>query len=168
MGYGLTVRRGDDYEFSFAAVEDAVKKTILGNQDEEAAQRREAVSRRRNKIEEEIRAALYQWSMRLKSEEWTESLKACLTDKRQKELGLLTRQEASSKNRSPLYFIELLKFIRHSGFYDSEQVGENISRAMDTVNRLRIDAHAKDIDIGDYANLTAALDTLENLFVPPP
>jgi hypothetical protein len=105
--------------------------------------------------------------MRLKSEEWTESLKACLTEKRQKELGLLTRQDAFSKNNSPLYFIELLKFIQHSDFYEAEQVGKNIARAMDIVNRLRIDAHAKDIDFGDYASLAAALDTLENVFVPP-
>ena len=28
IGYGLIVRRGDDYEFAFAAVEEAVKKTL--------------------------------------------------------------------------------------------------------------------------------------------
>jgi hypothetical protein len=107
--------------------------------------------------------------VRLAPEEWGESLKACLAEKRITELGRLSRQEAFSRSKSPLYFIELLKFLRHSGQY-SEVEGSlgDIFKAMDTVNKSRIDAHAKDIDENAYNALLDALHILETVFVPPP
>jgi hypothetical protein len=41
-------------------------------------------------------------------------------------------------------------------------------KAMDTVNKSRIDAHAKDIDENAYNALLDALHILETVFVPPP
>lgn len=106
--------------------------------------------------------------MRLQSSDWAESLKGCLSEKRNLELGRLTRQEAFSKNKSPLYFVELLKFLKRSGQYDGmdESVG-SIYSAMQIVNQLRIDAHAKDIDERNYGALLDALTILETVFVPP-
>jgi hypothetical protein len=169
VGYGLITRRGDDYEFSFAAVEDAVKKTINTVVEGGISEKWATISKRRNSIEEEIRGVLYQWSMRLGANEWTESVKACLTDKRRTELGPLTRPEAFSKNRSKLYFLELLQFLRYSSLYNNVQgaSGGDIFRAMDVVNKSRIDAHAQDISESEYGELLEALDTLENIFVPP-
>jgi hypothetical protein len=80
----------------------------------------------------------------------------------------LTRQAAFSKNRSSLYFRELLAFARYSGQYDAMQstIGD-VFKAMEIVNKLRIDAHAKDIDDNSYNALSEALNTLETVFVPP-
>lgn len=55
IGYGLLTRRGDDYEFSFSAVEEAVKKTLKTQREPQVYQKWEAVGRRRNRIEQEIR-----------------------------------------------------------------------------------------------------------------
>jgi hypothetical protein len=121
IGYGLIARRGDDYEFAFAAVEEAAKNTLTSQSEPDISQKWEAISKRQNRIEKEIRGALYQWAIRLNPTEWADSLKACLTEKRNMELGLMTRQEALSRNKSPLYFIELLQFLRRSGQYGEMQ-----------------------------------------------
>jgi hypothetical protein len=94
--------------------------------------------------------------------EWNESLKACLSERRNGELGSLTRQEAFSKNKSPLYFIELLKLLQRTGQYDDAEYA-NIFPAMDVVNRFRIDAHAKGIDDSSYNSL---LDAIEHFGEP--
>ena len=168
IGYGLVVRRGDDFEFGFGAMEEAVRRSLSKRSELGLSDKWEEISTRRNRVEEEIRGALYQWAMRLTSDEWTESLRNCLTKKRWAELGALTRQEAFSKNSSRLNFVELLKFIGHSGQYKSAELSVgNISQAMDVVNRYRIDAHAKGIDEDDYEGLIKSLNILEAIFVPP-
>jgi hypothetical protein len=168
VGYGLITRRGDDYEFSFAAMEEAVKKALISRTRPLLSDKWGAISKRRNRIEEEIRGALYQWAIRLSSNDWEESVKICLTDKRKAEVGKVSRQEAFSRNNSPLYFIELLAFARHSHLYDAIQdsIG-NVFKAMEVVNKRRIDAHAKDIDDDSYIELADALNLLETVFVPP-
>ena len=134
MGFGIIARRGDDFEFAFAAVEEAVKNTLANQSEPNVSQKWETVSKRRNRIEQEIRGALYQWTIRLSPTEWGESLKACLSEKRNMELGLLSRQEAFSRNKSPLYFIELLQFIRRSGQYNElQESGANIFQAEDGI-----------------------------------
>jgi hypothetical protein len=169
VGYGLVIQRGEDYEFAFESAEEAVKRAVVATKTEALPDRWAEISRRRNRIEEEIRGALYQWSARLSSAEWIDALQKCVSEKRMADLGLLSRQEAFSKNRSPLYFVELLKFIQHSGQYDNvESSFGSISKAMNLVNALRIDAHAKDIDQESYNSVVEALNTLEMVFVPPP
>jgi len=169
IGYGLIVRRGDDYEFAFAAAEDAIRRSLVQGQGDGIEEKRQEISRRRNRIEEEMRSALYQWSMRLAAEEWSESLGLCLSKKRAEGMGRLTRQEAFSRNRSPLNFIELLSFINHSGQYEHvEQAHGSISRAMSVVNDFRIDAHAKAIDEQSFRTVNEAFNLLELIFVPPP
>lgn len=103
------------------------------------------------------------------SEEWLQGLQACVSARRAKELGPLNRREAFSRNGSPLYFSELLKFVQHSAEFDTEGVSNSdISAAMSCVNTHRIDAHAKSIDESNYIELKASLDLLENVFLPPP
>jgi hypothetical protein len=93
IGYGLVVRRGDDFEFAFDAIAEATKKS-LAKEKPSLADRWGEINKRRNRIEEEIRGALYQWAMRLTSTEWNESVRACLTATRFDQVGALTRQEA--------------------------------------------------------------------------
>jgi hypothetical protein len=168
VGYGFVVRRGDDFEFAFESIAEATKKS-LAKPSPGLADRWGEINKRRNRIEEEIRGALYQWAMRLTSTEWNESVRTCLTAKRFDQVGALTRQEAFSRNNSQLYFLELLKFIEHSGQYGSAETSiGNISGALHLVNKYRVDAHAKEIDDSSYSELANALNVLETIFVPPP
>jgi hypothetical protein len=43
----------------------------------------------------------------------------------------------------------------------------DVSSAMDVVNRYRIDAHAKDISQDAFTKVSAALEVLETVFPPP-
>jgi hypothetical protein len=62
----------------------------------------------------------------------------------------------------------LLSFIRYSGEFASNAATDGeISSALDTVNKFRIDAHAKDITDADYEALNNAFDLLEDIFLPP-
>src|SRR5260370_19638651 len=136
VGYGLVTQRGDDYEFSFAAVEEVVKNTITSIREPVISEKWALISSRRNRIEEEIRAALYHWSTRIGADSWSNAVKKCLTEKRLSEVGPLTRQEAFSKHNSKLYFVELKEFIRYSKLYDDVKgpSGGDIFHAMNLVN----------------------------------
>jgi hypothetical protein len=168
VGYGLIVRRGSDFEFSFEAVGEAVKRMLVKPISNSLSDRRIIVTRRRNVIEEEIRRAMYQWSMRLDANGWMQAWEQNMTQKRRDALGALSRQEAFSRNRSRLNFIELLQFIKFSNDYGSGFASiESISSAFNIVNKFRIDAHAGAIDDREYEELDRSLNLLEEIFVQP-
>jgi hypothetical protein len=168
VGYGLIVRRGSDYEFSFEAVGEAVKRMLTKPARNSLTDRRAVVSRRRNALEEEIRRAIYQWSMRLDADAWSQVWETCITQKRRDVLGILSRQESFSRNRSRLNFIELLSFIKFSNEYlGGAATIDDISSAFNIVNKLRIDAHAGTINDSEYGELDQSLNLLEEIFVQP-
>jgi hypothetical protein len=168
IGYGIVIRRRDDFEFAFDAVAEAVRKNLRQLKALTAEGKWLEVSSRRNKLEEEIRTALYRWSTRLADEEWSKSWRACVTTKRQAEIGPLNRREAFSRNNSPLYFSELLKFVQYCNEFGTGEIStSDITAAMNCVNTHRIDAHAKAIDDPNYMELKASLEILENIFLPP-
>lgn len=170
IGYGLVVRRGDDFEFAFEAVEDGVKRSLASTSTKlpALAEKWETIGKRRNHVETEIRRALYQWAMRLSGDDWNSAFRSCVAQKRLSETGQLTRQESFALHNSRLYFIELMKFIEYSGLYQSAGTGlSDISKAMQLVNAHRIDAHAKSISDDEFNDVTAALNLLEEIFIPP-
>ena len=59
IGYGIIVRREDDFEFAFDVVASAVMANFSGTSDVSLESKRREISRRRNVIEEEIRSFLY-------------------------------------------------------------------------------------------------------------
>jgi hypothetical protein len=164
VGYGLVVRRQDDYEFAFDAVADAVKRSLRNSTIPTREQKWERIGKRRNMLEQEIRSSLYRWADSLEPDEWKKSVESCLSKPRLSQLGIMNRRQAFSRNSSPLYLIELLKFIQYSG----HDRASHISDAVNTINSLRIDAHAKDITDNDYELLNAAFSCLEDIFLPPP
>ena len=87
IGYGIVVKRGDQYEFAFNAVRTAVRESIPADVDRTLEAKHAEVSRRRNRIEEEIRTALFRWARRLPSGEWPLVLNRCLTQNRQQKLS---------------------------------------------------------------------------------
>lgn len=169
IGYGIVVRRGDDYEFSFDAVAGAVKANLNSAKDSSLEHKRQEVGRRRNILEEEIRSFLYRSTVRLSDEAWSERFSACVSKNRKLELGPLNRRDAFSRVRSPLYFTELLRFIELSNEFNDDGTPplSSVLAAMNVVNKYRIDAHAKGITDPEYAELIRSMELLEGAFVPP-
>jgi hypothetical protein len=105
---------------------------------------------------------------RLDQDAWLNLFHGNITAARKSQLGVLSRREAFSKTKSPLYFVELLKLIQSCGELDNTETRlTEILSAMNVVNTARIDAHAKDISDNEFAVVTRALELLENVFVPP-
>jgi hypothetical protein len=168
IGYGIVVRRGSDFEFTFDAVAGAVKASTSDAKPHSREQKRQEISRRRNIVEEEIRSFLYRTMNRLDQDAWLNLFHGNITAARKSQLGVLSRREAFSKTKSPLYFVELLKLIQSCGELDNTETRlTEILSAMNVVNTARIDAHAKDISDNEFAVVTRALELLENVFVPP-
>jgi hypothetical protein len=162
------VRRGDDFEFAFDAIAETVKANFLRANRPSLEEKRKEVSRRRNTLEEEIRSFLYRSSVRLGDEVWSVRFSTCVSANRKTQLGILNRREAFSKTNSPLYFMELLKFVQSCGeFNDSAISLDQILSAMHAVNLHRIDAHAKDITEADYTKLIQSMEILEGIFLAP-
>jgi hypothetical protein len=65
IGYGIIVRRGDDYEFAFDLVASAIKANLNREKDTSLEHKRREISRRRNVVEEEIRSFLFRSYIRL-------------------------------------------------------------------------------------------------------
>lgn len=168
-GYGLVIRRGDDYEFGFDAVAEAVKRSLTDVNHLSREDKWRLIGGRRNTLEQEIRGALYRWAVKLSPDDWSKCLDVCITRQRLDQLGAIKCRDAFSRNSSPLYFIELLKVIQYSGeFASSAASPEDISAALNAINKFRIDAHAKDISDTDYETLNNAFGLLEDVFLPPP
>jgi hypothetical protein len=168
MGYGLVVRRGDDYEFGFDAIAESVKANFAKPQAPDLSDRWREIGSRRNRLEEEIRTALFRWSSKLNADGWSAALDGCLSTKRRVELSSIGRREAFSRNNSPLYFMEVLKLVQWSDEFSTAAVSQSdVTGAMNEVNKGRADAHAKEITDTEYKKLIGAFDLLEDIFLPP-
>jgi hypothetical protein len=168
MGYGIIVKRGEDYEFAFDAVAASVKANLRDTAHMNLEQKRSEISRRRNKIEEEVRATLYRWARKLPLDAWESAFASCITEVRKKQIGDITINQAFSRTNSPLNFVETLKFVQCVTEMALEGTSmSEITGAMDLVNRMRIDAHAKQITDEDYNRLQEAFELLESVFLTP-
>jgi len=168
IGYGIAVRRDDDYEFAFDAVATAVEKNLSNSVQMSLEAKRAEISKRRNRIEEEIRSSLFRWARKLSAEEWKTAFAASISEARKRELGSLTITAAFSRRSSPLNFSEMLKFVQKADESAIDGVSaSDISAAMDLINKKRIDAHAKDIGELEYGQLIRAFELLESVFLPP-
>ena len=164
MGYGIITRRGDEHEFLFDAVRDAILHRERGSESIEL--RRAEVNRRRNKLEEEIRVALFHATKSLTADEWADLCRRCIP-KQIDRIGLVGVRELFSKTQSPLYFLDLMAFVTEIGGFFDEKIASKVRSAFDTVNRLRIDAHAKSISDAEYSEWNGSMTLLEDIFLPP-
>jgi len=168
IGYGIIVRRGEDFEFAFDAVAEAVKESFNSQRDLSLEEKRVNISLRRNKIEEELRSLLYRAVLGQSEEIWMETLAKCLTANRRTQVGYKSRREAFSKLKSPFYLSELIKFVQITKVLNAFDVPvSEITSALDRLNKHRIDAHAGDITAADYLELTRSIEILEGAILPP-
>ena len=77
IGYGIVIKRGDDYEFGFDAVAEVVKRSLRNGRPLSLDEKWRLIGSRRNELEQEIRTALYRWAARLSVDEWAKSLAGC-------------------------------------------------------------------------------------------
>ena len=165
IGYGIVKRIGADIvEISFSAVEEALSRLFLPNQED----RRAEVSRRRNQLERDIRSALYHWSLNIDSIKFSEILRNNLTNKRYRNLPNHEARIIFSRRDSRLYFSDLMMLIRDQSVLP--YLGDRrstILRYMNTVNRIRSDAHSNDIDDEDMKAVREAFESLELEFLQP-
>jgi len=166
LGYGIIRLRGDAYEFLFDAVRDALVSEDAANKKISLEARRAEMNERRNKLEEEIRTALYHWSLSMNETEWAQTCDKHIP-KQIERVGRLTRRQFFSRGQSPLYLLDLMAFADASGRFYPPESGSSVRSAFDTVNKLRIDAHAKSISEEEFARWQSAILTLEDVFLPP-
>ncbi len=165
IGYGIVKRvGGGTVEISFGAVEDALHRLFLPNQED----RRAEVSRRRNQLERDIRSALYHWSLNVDSSRFTEILENCLTRRRYQNLPTCEPRVLFSKRESPFYFSDLLMLMKDESVLPYLGVRRSIIvKHMNVVNRIRNDAHSNDIGDEDMKTVREAFESLELEFLQP-
>ena len=168
VGYGLIIKRGKDYDFTFDAVKEAIIDNVKPNNPEiNNAGRWAEISRRRNALETEIRGVLFHWANKLDAQQWSEACEKCIP-KIIEATGVKTPREVFSKNNSKLYFIDLLKFYKYGQISCGPRYEESeVHHAFGIINRLRIDAHANVIDDIEFQDWQNAIDLLEDIFMPP-
>lgn len=162
IGYGLIERVGADYDIKFDAVRRAIELTTT----ESTLENRWAeIVQRRNKIENEIRSSIFHATKSMTSDMWEATLKGNLTARRYDELSSIAPAYILSKKTSPLYLSDLLLLLKDSvilPYLDDRR--SNVVSAVDTINRLRKDAHAMWVGDKEVESVRKAFDLLEAEF----
>lgn len=165
IGYGLIERVGEDFDIKLDAIKNALNHVLSR---EEGEDRWAEISRRRNKLEVEIRAALYHWSRGVSAEDWPSFIEENLTKTRREALLSTEPSSLFSKKQSPLYLSDLLMLLKDKNILP--YLGDRrsiVSKDLDTINKLRKDAHANRVTDSEMNAARRAFDNLEAEFLPP-
>jgi hypothetical protein len=164
IGYGLVERVEEQTDIKFEAIRRALVK-IVGDTSLET--RWHNLVDRRNKIERDIRQNLFFWQKSISGDLLDSILRESLTEKRLQGLSDLNPNLIFSVGSSPLYLTDLLMIIKnekvlsHIGARKSQ-----ITDCLNTLNRIRRDAHARDVTIEEMQSFNHAADILEAEFSP--
>ncbi len=162
IGYGLIERVGADYDIKFDAVRRAIALTMTENTLEN---RWAEIVQRRNKIENEIRSSIFHSTKSMTGEVWEAALKENLTGRRYDELPSIAPAYLLSKKTSPLYLTDLMMLLKDFHilpYLDDRR--SNVVSAINTVNKLRKDAHALWVGDKEVEGVRKAFDLLEAEF----
>lgn len=162
IGYGLIEKVGDDFDIKFEAIKIALVNMFPANEMEDAWSE---ISRRRNAIEVSIRDSIFYWSRNTSRQEWSEILERSLTGNRFEALPSHEPSILFSRSESPLYLSDLLMLLKQNDVlpYISDR-RSSITSAIDVVNKMRKDAHAKIVNAEDLSLVRAAFEVLEGEF----
>ena len=150
IGYGIVARGARSYFFRIGVVEryfeTTAKPFYLLDQDSRLAE----ISTRRNALERDLRELVSQvLRVSFSPRERLEQLLSKLTAARRSAFAGRSFNDLLSSGESPLYFDELKNIIlghweKFQNFLEMEKA--EFEYHMNTINRARADAHAKDID----------------------
>jgi hypothetical protein len=165
IGYNMIEKVGNDFDIRFAAIKTVLQRIITL---EEGEDRWAEISRRRNVLESQIRITLYHWSRSLSPEQWTALINDSLTEIRLEKLPSHEPAVLFSSKTSPLYLTDLLALLKRAEVlpYLADRRGRLIKH-LNTVNKLRKDAHANRVADAEMVEVRAAFDALEAEFLPP-
>lgn len=167
VGYGLVERVGDDFDIKFDAIKVAFRR-LLPRDRNSPSDRWAEISARRNKLETDMRLAMYHWCRTVSPEAWTRILDESLTEKRRVALPSSEPSVLFSSKESPLYLSDLFMLLKNPQVLPYlEDRRSLVVKHLDQVNRLRKDAHAIQVDDADLRNVRSAFDYLESEFTPP-
>lgn len=164
LGYGLVERIGGDFDIRFEAIKIALRRLIVVENEED---RWAEISRRRNALETNIRIVLYHWCKTLSGTQYDEML-GSLTNKRREALKSTEPGIIFSSKQSPLYLTDILMLLKNTEvlpFLGNRR--PHIVTHLDTINKLRKDAHAIFVSADDIAAARSAFDYLESEFSAP-
>lgn len=165
LGYGLIERVGKDFDIRFEAIKTALQRLVDSNSSDNHWSE---ISRRRNAIETDIRHSLYQWSKGISASDWCAMLERALTNARKEKLSSIEPAHLLSSTNSPLYLTDLLMMLKDVAVLS--YLGDRrrlIVEYLDTVNKLRKDAHANAVTDLELRRVREAFDHLEQEFALP-
>lgn len=164
IGYGMVERVGDDHDIKFEAVKTVLQRIIMA---ESVEDHWAEISRRRNKLENDVRVVLFHWTRSVGYVEWKIVLEDCLTTKRLEALQSTEPVFLFSPKTSPLYLSDLLMLMKDARVlpYLHER-RSTIVKSLDSVNRIRKDAHGRSVGDSELSEVRAAFDHLEAEFSP--
>ncbi len=165
IGYGLIDRVEDDFDIKFDAVRRALGQ-LVGKDGLEEKWKEMLI--RRNRIEGNIRNALYHWSKMISSVKWNEVLERQLTKARLEKISGLEPQIVCARANSPLYLSDLMMILRDQDALPYlDTIRSTVVEKISTVNAIRKDAHANAVSEADMEKLRSAFDYLESQFGEP-
>lgn len=165
IGYGIVERFGDEFDIRFDAIRSALERVI---EHETVEDRWIEVSKRRNNLEVNIRIALFHWSKGVPREEWLYIFEQSLTTSRRQSLFSIEPIQIFSRLNSPLYFSDLIGFIKCPKVLPYLSVRRSLVLThMDKINKLRKDAHANALTDDELREVREAFDFLEQEFFQP-
>ncbi|MCS6986976.1 MAG: hypothetical protein NZM40_06025 [Sphingomonadaceae bacterium] len=163
VGYGLIERQGAKVAIVFDNLPRIVDRLSPRRPTEEQAWTEIMVGR--NRIERSIRLAILLELRRLTETEVEEIPTASLREENITMYRNCGMEALLDPNRSSLYLIELLRTVRHEAIFP--YLGERrreILELIDTLNRLRKDAHARMLSGSELEKARGAIAVLERWF----
>lgn len=165
LGYGVVQRGTADYYFRIGLVEKYFEQAAIPTHLLTAEDRLAEISARRNAVERKLRSFVGQ-AMRFAyhANARREAVFSKLQEARRKALAEKTFDDLFDEGASPLYFDEIKSIIlsQWTTFQNVLEMDKGeFEYHMNTVNRLRADAHAKDISDADFDRWRVSISEIE-------
>lgn len=168
LGYGIIARGQQSYYFRIGSVEkyfeNFAKPTFILSQEDRLAE----ISARRNLLERKLRGLVGQiFRFSYHANERQTQILAKLSPSRRISLADITFDSLVSVGESPLYFDEIKNIIsgsweKFSNFFEVEK--SEFEYHMNTINKSRSDAHAKNIDDNNFDKWRISIDQMLKVF----